>query len=100
MNRLRTVQAAAQLKLPTTDPAAPYGSPRMALEVRRLYRSSALSELQILAMLPSDLPLRDIGSRLYVSRNTTKSHVANVYRKLGVTSRTAAIARARQLNLI
>jgi LuxR family maltose regulon positive regulatory protein len=57
-------------------------------------------ELQILAMLPSDLLLRDIGSRLYVSRNTAKSHVASVYRKLGVTSRTAAIARARQLDLI
>jgi LuxR family maltose regulon positive regulatory protein len=57
-------------------------------------------ELQILAMLPSDLSLRDIGSRLYVSRNTAKSHVSSVYRKLGVTSRTAAIARARQLDLI
>lgn len=48
----------------------------------------------------SVLSLRDIGSRLYVSRNTTKSHVASVYRKLGVTSRTAAIARGRQLDLI
>jgi LuxR family maltose regulon positive regulatory protein len=57
-------------------------------------------ELQILAMLQSDLTLRDIGSELYVSRNTAKSHVASVYRKLGVTSRTAAVARARQLELI
>jgi LuxR family maltose regulon positive regulatory protein len=57
-------------------------------------------ELQILALLQSDLSLRDIGGELFVSRNTTKSHVASVYRKLGVTSRTAAIARARQLDLI
>jgi LuxR family maltose regulon positive regulatory protein len=51
-------------------------------------------------MLQSDLTLRDIGSELFVSRNTAKSHVASVYRKLGVTSRTAAVARARQLELI
>lgn len=57
-------------------------------------------ELQIIAMLQSDLSLREIGSELYISRNTAKSHVANVYRKLGVTSRTAAIARARQLDLV
>jgi LuxR family maltose regulon positive regulatory protein len=57
-------------------------------------------ELQILASLQSDLSIRDIGSELYISRNTAKSHVASVYRKLGVTNRTAAIARARQLNLI
>jgi LuxR family maltose regulon positive regulatory protein len=57
-------------------------------------------ELQILALLQSDLSLRDIGSELFVSRNTAKTHVARVYRKLGVTSRTAAIARARQLDLI
>ncbi len=57
-------------------------------------------ELEILSMLQSDLTLRDIGSELFVSRNTAKSHVASVYRKLGVTSRTAAVARARQLELI
>ena len=57
-------------------------------------------ELQILTLLQSDLSLRDIGSELFVSRNTAKTHVASVYRKLGVTSRTAAIERARQLELI
>jgi LuxR family maltose regulon positive regulatory protein len=57
-------------------------------------------ELQILGMLQTDLSPRDIGSELYVSRNTAKSRVARVYRKLGVTSRTAAIERARQLDLI
>jgi LuxR family maltose regulon positive regulatory protein len=57
-------------------------------------------ELQILAMLQSDLSLRDIAGELFVSRNTVKTHVASVYRKLDVTSRTAAITRARQLGLI
>lgn len=39
-----------QLRLPTTDPRVAYGTPEMAREVARLYRSSALAELQILAM--------------------------------------------------
>lgn len=41
---------AAALRLPTSDPRVPYGTPEMAREVHRLYRSSALAEVQILAM--------------------------------------------------
>jgi len=55
-------------------------------------------EGQILALMPTNLSLREIGHELYVSRNTTKTHVSQIYRKLGVTTRAAAVARARQLN--
>ncbi|RMH23208.1 MAG: class II aldolase/adducin family protein [Acidobacteria bacterium] len=41
---------ARALRLPTSDPAVPYGSREMAREVERLYRSTALPETQILAM--------------------------------------------------
>lgn len=41
---------ARRLRLPTTDPKVPYGTPEMAGEVARLYRSTALAEMQILAM--------------------------------------------------
>lgn len=57
-------------------------------------------ELQVLTLLQSDLSLRQIGAELFVSRNTAKSHVSSIYRKLGVTGRTAAIARARQHGLL
>ncbi|MGI9528428.1 MAG: LuxR C-terminal-related transcriptional regulator [Acidimicrobiia bacterium] len=57
-------------------------------------------ELDVLALLLSDLSLRDIGEELFVSRNTAKSHVSSIYKKLGVTTRTAAVAKARELNLI
>ncbi|MEA3275008.1 MAG: LuxR C-terminal-related transcriptional regulator [Pseudomonadota bacterium] len=57
-------------------------------------------ELQVLTLLQTDLSLRDISHQLFVSRNTAKTHVANLYRKLGATNRTAAIERARQLDLI
>lgn len=57
-------------------------------------------ERQILSLLPTDLSLREIGRELYVSRNTTKTHAARIYRKLGVSSRTAAVERGRELDLI
>jgi LuxR family maltose regulon positive regulatory protein len=57
-------------------------------------------ELDVIELLPSDLSLRDIGRKLFVSRNTAKTHLANVYRKLGVTSRSAAIEKARELDLV
>lgn len=41
---------ARALRLPTTSPAVAYGTPEMADEVQRLYRETALSELQVLAM--------------------------------------------------
>jgi ribulose-5-phosphate 4-epimerase/fuculose-1-phosphate aldolase len=41
---------ARELRLPTTDPAVPYGTPEMAAEVKRLYRETVLPERRILAM--------------------------------------------------
>jgi len=41
---------ARQLRLPTTDPAVAYGTPEMAREVGRLFRTTPLAELRILAM--------------------------------------------------
>jgi len=57
-------------------------------------------ELQILTLLQSDLSLCGIGSELFISRTTVKSHITSIDRKLGVTSLTAAIARGRQLDMI
>lgn len=41
---------AQELRIPTTDPKVAYGTPEMALEVQRLFRSTALSEQKILSM--------------------------------------------------
>ena len=57
-------------------------------------------ELQVIALLATDLSLREIGDELFVSRNTAKTHLTNAYRKLGVTNRTAAVTRARELELL
>lgn len=57
-------------------------------------------ELRILKLLDSNLSERDVGSELFVSYNTVHSHVRSIYRKLGSSSRSAALKRARELELI
>jgi LuxR family maltose regulon positive regulatory protein len=56
-------------------------------------------ELAILRMLAGNLTERDIARELYLSHNTVHSHTKSIYRKLGVSSRAAAIERARKLGL-
>ena len=57
------------------------------------------AELRILKLLPTSTYLQ-IADTLYISRNTVKVHLRSVYQKLGVTSRSQAIERAVDLNLL
>ena len=57
------------------------------------------AELRLLPLLATHLSFREIGARLYVSRNTVKTQAISVYRKLGVSSRSDAIDRAARLGL-
>ena len=43
---------------------------------------------------------REIAERLFISVGTVKTHVHNIYGKLGVSDRPKAIARTTELNLI
>jgi LuxR family maltose regulon positive regulatory protein len=58
------------------------------------------AELAVLHLLASELSVRQIGERLFLSPNTVRSHTRSIYRKLGVNSRTDAIARADALGLL
>jgi LuxR family maltose regulon positive regulatory protein len=60
----------------------------------------SLAERRVLRLLMTRLTQREIASELYVSLNTVKTHARVIYRKLGVGSRTAAVAVARELNLV
>ena len=57
-------------------------------------------EREVLGYLPSMLTFTEIGSQLFISVNTTKSHARSIYRKLGVVGRRDAVRRARQLRLL
>jgi LuxR family maltose regulon positive regulatory protein len=65
-------------------------------------RASTLTpaELRLMPFLSSHLSFREIGEQLIVSRNTVKTQAISIYRKLGVSSRGEAIARAADLGLV
>lgn len=75
---------------------------QLAAYARTAIGRSSLSnaELRVLHYLPTNLSLADIGQRLYISRNTAKTHAAAVYRKLNVTSRSDAVVAARAAGLL
>ena len=57
-------------------------------------------ELAVLELLAGDLTQREIGTSLYVSRNTVKTHTKSIFRKLSASTRAEAVARARELGLL
>jgi LuxR family maltose regulon positive regulatory protein len=58
------------------------------------------AELRLLPYLQTHLSAPEIGERLFVSRNTVRTEVSSIYRKLGVSSRTEAVERATVLGLL
>jgi LuxR family maltose regulon positive regulatory protein len=61
--------------------------------------SLTAAELRLLPLLSTHLSFPEIGERLYLSTNTVKSQAYSLYRKLGVSSRSQAVARTRELGL-
>ena len=57
-------------------------------------------ELEVLRVMAEGLGNREIGERLFVSEATVKTHVQRILRKLDSTSRTRAVARARELMIL
>ena len=57
-------------------------------------------ELDVLRLLGTDLDGPDIARELVVSLNTVRTHTKNIYAKLGVNNRRAAVRRAEELDLL
>ncbi len=72
---------------------APPDEPRRTLELSR-------RQHDVLELLPHGLTNEQIGRRLGISAESVKDHVAAVYRKLGVSNRTAVCMRAVVLGLL
>ena len=64
--------------------------------------ASALTaaELRLLPLLSTHLSFPEIAAQLFLSRNTIKSTVNSIYRKLGTSSRSQAVTRSRELGLL
>jgi ATP/maltotriose-dependent transcriptional regulator MalT len=57
-------------------------------------------EIEIVKHLDSGKPITAIGASLHISHNTMKTHLKNVYRKLGADGRDQAVEKAKSLGLI
>ena len=57
-------------------------------------------EIEVLKLLADSLTYQEIAQTMFVSVNTVKSHLKNIYGKLGVHNRREAVARARVLHLL
>jgi LuxR family transcriptional regulator, maltose regulon positive regulatory protein len=68
----------------------------------RVPSAMALSkaEMRVLQLLPTHLSLGEIGDELHTSRNTVKTQVAAVYRKLHCSTRSEAVERGREVGLL
>jgi LuxR family maltose regulon positive regulatory protein len=73
---------------------------RKALEERRMADPITDAERRVLDLLPTQLTAGQMATRLFLTQNTVKSHMSHIYRKLGVTTRTAAVETARKLGLL
>lgn len=58
------------------------------------------AELRLLPYLQTHLTIGEIGTRLFISRNTVSSEVGSIYRKLNATTRSAAVERAIAVGLL
>jgi LuxR family maltose regulon positive regulatory protein len=57
-------------------------------------------EQEILRLLSAGLSSQEIAERCFISTSTVKTHIENIFRKLGVNSRMQAITQVQVLNLI
>jgi LuxR family maltose regulon positive regulatory protein len=58
------------------------------------------AELRLLPYLSTHLTFGEIAERLYVTHSTVKTQTTSIYRKLGVSSRSAAIERLTEAGLL
>jgi LuxR family maltose regulon positive regulatory protein len=68
--------------------------------VQALVEPLSERELEVLQLIAEGLTNREIGQRLFITPGTVKVHTSNIYGKLGVHSRTQAVAQARALGIL
>ncbi|MFZ2173563.1 MAG: response regulator transcription factor [Rhodococcus sp. (in: high G+C Gram-positive bacteria)] len=73
---------------------------KLMTRVRKPETSLSPREIEVLVLVAAGRSNREIGRELFLSETTVKSHLVHIFGKLGVKSRTSAVARARELGSI
>jgi LuxR family maltose regulon positive regulatory protein len=102
LNEAFKIQAAAKTKIPDKF----VENLKLIIErkekFKRIHTSIDLSarELDTLKLIAKDLSNQEIADKLFISLNTVKTHIKNIYLKLETDNRTKAIAKAKELVII
>jgi LuxR family maltose regulon positive regulatory protein len=83
----------------SVDAASDEATPNLEPEPQ-LVEPLSEREIEVLRLIADGLTNREVGQQLVISLGTVKAHTSNIYGKLGVRSRTQAVARARELAIL
>lgn len=95
----RGISADYARRLLAQFPAAPHAA-APAEEAPALIEPLSAREREVLGLIAEGLSNQEIAERLVISLSTVKGHAAAIFGKLGVSHRTQAVARARELGLL
>jgi LuxR family transcriptional regulator, maltose regulon positive regulatory protein len=76
------------------------GKPRSLMAAEGLFEPLSTRELEILALLDGPLSTPEIAEQLVISTYTVRAHIKNIYSKLGVHGRSAAVMKAKEFGLL
>lgn len=79
---------------------APAIAGRLLARLREPRVSLSAREIEVLRLVARGSSNAEVAARLHITDATVKSHLAHVFSKLGVTSRTAAVSAARALGVL
>lgn len=90
----------AELRNLSANPETPQDTSTAQATNQALIEPLTPRELEVLRLIQNGLSNREIADELYLSLNTVKVHVKNIFGRLEVSSRTQAVRRAEELGLI
>ncbi|GGO67664.1 DNA-binding response regulator [Microbacterium nanhaiense] len=79
---------------------APVIASRLLNRMRAPQVSLSSREIEVLELVAAGRSNTEVADRLFVSETTVKSHLAHIFTKLGVSSRTAAVSTARERGIL